>query len=604
MKRNFIGLVVLFSLLMSASYANALNQNVSDANLTQTQKELMVQNQKLQHVIDKLNDTNSTYTKFDTKALRSKINFLQNRININKRQRNNLAVSRDEIKTIMLKEKILYQSTLARIVKAKREYRSKDYIANILDVSIKQIEKNPIDKFTSVYEANKDTNSPVANDLKQNYENLYNQKYDYLFILKNLADNISKFRQPSFFADDLSLKKFTNKIDTEKSIAPISALMRAYMDFTIGELAIVLAIILVFWMFERVLVPIISTIIVRALIRNKQEDKIQLRNTMKESIKKPLKYMLRFTAISISLAVIIENIEVAQKIAPWLNSIFMAILAWIVYRILDNVIDVYAANILNKYPNVRKEMIVFILKIIKIILIILVAMFLLTQLGMDIKAIAASLGVGGIAVALAAKDTLENFFASIIIMADNSFSQGDWIKTSEVEGTVVDIRMRSTRIRTFDNSMITIPNSRLANAYVQNWSKRKIGRRIKMSIGLTYESSMEDIQQLKKDIHKMLLAHPGIATEKNASLKYTSKKLFESIKKDDLHGVKKTLLVFIDEYSASSIDILIYCFTKSPDWENWLTVKEDVIIKISDLVKKNNCEFAYPTETLWLKKEA
>ena len=127
-------------------------------------------------------------------------------------------------------------------------------------------------------------------------------------------------------------------------------------------------------------------------------------------------------------------------------------------------------------------MIVFLLRITKIILILLVLLFLLSQLGIDIKAIAASLGVGGIAVALASKDTLANFFGSLNIMTDNSFSQGDWIKTNDVEGTVVDIRMRTTRIRTFDNAMITIPNSQLANSHIMNWSKKIIGRRIKMII--------------------------------------------------------------------------------------------------------------------------
>ena len=171
----------------------------------------------------------------------------------------------------------------------------------------------------------------------------------------------------------------------------------------------------------------------------------------------------------------------------------------------------------------EKEMIAFILKIIKIILVLLVILFLFTQLGIDIKAIAASLGVGGIAIALASKDTLANFFGSLNIMTDNSFSQGDWIRTSEIEGTVVDIRMRTTRIRTFDNAMITVPNSQLANTHIMNWSKRKIGRRIKMSVGITYESKMEDIVKLKDAIYEMLNTHPDIATNKTAALSPSKK---------------------------------------------------------------------------------
>jgi MscS family membrane protein len=286
---------------------------------------------------------------------------------------------------------------------------------------------------------------------------------------------------------------------------------------------------------------------------------------------------------------------------PWINTLYMALLTWAIYSTLNNSITIYAQNLLEKYQNVRKEMIVFILKIIKVLLILVVILFLFTQLGLDVKAIAASLGVGGIAIALAAKDTLANFFASLNIMTDNSFSQGDWIKTSAFEGTVVDIRMRTTRIRTFDNAMITVPNSQIANAHILNWSKRIIGRRIKMSIGITYESKMDDIINLKNDILDMLFSHPMIATNKNIDISRT--KAFEAIKMEDLDGVKNTLLVYIDEFGPSSINILVYCFSRSPVWEDWLDTKEDVIIQIAKLVGKNNCEFAYPTQAIVFRKE-
>ena len=146
-----------------------------------------------------------------------------------------------------------------------------------------------------------------------------------------------------------------------------------------------------------------------------------------------------------------------------------------------------------------------------------------------------------------------------------------------------------------------LPNSQLANSHIINWSKRKIGRRIKMSLGITYDSKMEDIVQLKKDIFQMLDTHEDIASTRNTQ--ESQSKRFEAIKKEDLQGVKRTLLVYIDSYGASSIDILIYCFSRSPAWEDWLITKEDVLIKIEALVKKNNCDFAYPTQTIVIKKD-
>ena len=102
-------------------------------------------------------------------------------------------------------------------------------------------------------------------------------------------------------------------------------------------------------------------------------------------------------------------------------------------------------------------------------------------------------------------------------------------------------------------------------------------------------------------ILNMLENHPAIASSANTQAGQT--RMFEAIKQEDLVGIKKTLLVYIDAYGASSIDIVIYCFSRRPDWEEWLITKEDVIVKLEALVKKNNCDFAYPTQTIVLKKE-
>ena len=352
---------------------------------------------------------------------------------------------------------------------------------------------------------------------------------------------------------------------------------------------------------NRYLIALIINFISKILFKNDQEAEESVLYYLKEAINSPLIYSLYLFSIQISIFILIKDQSLINQIMPWINTIYMALLTWAMYSILNNSISIYAQNLLEKYQNVRKEMIVFILKIVKVLLILVVILFLFTQLGIDVKAIAASLGVGGIAIALAAKDTLANFFASLNIMTDNSFSQGDWIKTDDFEGTVVDIRMRTTRIRTFDNAMITVPNTQIANAHILNWSKRIIGRRIKMSIGVTYENKMSDIVCLKDDILDMLLNHPNIASNKNIDISRT--KAFEAIKREDLEGIKNTLLVYIDEFGATSINILVYCFSRSPVWEDWLDTKEDVMIKIARLVEKNHCEFAYPTQVVHLKKD-
>lgn len=218
---------------------------------------------------------------------------------------------------------------------------------------------------------------------------------------------------------------------------------------------------------------------------------------------------------------------------------------------------------------------------------------LLSHLGINITAILSTLGIGGLAFAMAAKDSLSNFFGGLNIMIDRIFKMGDWIKIGDVEGTVVEIGLRSTTVRTFDNALVTMPNSLVSTASVLNWNRRSVGRRIKMHIGVTYESNMDDIRQALEDIKQMLAEHPGIASPKEKDLSKQARNKFLS--QEDVHGIKATQLVYLERYNDFSIDILIYCFSKTVNWEKWLEVKQDVLFKIADILEKNNLSFAYPT---------
>ncbi|CAM4004238.1 mechanosensitive ion channel family protein [Arcobacter cloacae] len=572
--------------------------------LTQSiEEQIDKQNKLVEEVINNINNESYLTTLINKNQYENDINFLTNRINANRIQKNSLAVARDELKIFYLKHKIEYEESLKNIIIGKQEFKDKKFFQDLLQKNIKLLEDFKIDEYTALYESEmKNINNKVSMEFVDNYIELHNQKHTQLFILQYLYSNIQKFRASNFFIDEFNLKYIISKIDSIKGISFISSLTSYHLNFSIGELCVVLMIIVFFRLLNRYLIVIITSFISKIFIKDKntREEESILFN-LKEAINSPLIYSLYLFSIQLSIFIIIKDQNFINAIMPWINTIYIALLTWAVYAILNIAINIYAQNLLERYQNVRKEMIVFILKIIKVVLIIFVVLFLFTQLGLDVKAILASLGVGGIAIALAAKDTLANFFASLNIMTDNSFSQGDWIKTKDFEGTVVDIRMRTTRIRTFDNAMITVPNSQIANAHILNWSKRIIGRRIKMNISITYESKMEDIINLKRDIYDMLSNHPKIATNQNIHISRT--RAFEAIKREDLEGIKNTLLVFIDEYASSSIDILVYCFSKSPNWEDWLITKEEVIVEISKLVKKNNCEFAYPAQTIFLKKE-
>jgi len=171
----------------------------------------------------------------------------------------------------------------------------------------------------------------------------------------------------------------------------------------------------------------------------------------------------------------------------------------------------YSGALLHRYPTLRGELVNFLSSVTRFAVIVIAVLYLLQSFGFDIRALLASLGIGGLAVAFAAKETIANIFGCISIIADDMFRQGDWIVTPNGEGTVIDVGLRSTKIRTFDNAVIFLPNACVAGIDVRNWSRRKLGRRIKFMLGLEYGSTMSRVRKTVDDIRAMLIAHEGIA---------------------------------------------------------------------------------------------
>jgi len=278
------------------------------------------------------------------------------------------------------------------------------------------------------------------------------------------------------------------------------------------------------------------------------------------------------------------------------NIIYVALSTYLIYILINTIVDIKIKHI-DKKTHVKNEVINVGLKILNFAIILVGILVAMTLMGVNLTAILSGLGIGGLAVALAAKDTLANFFATISILVSDTFAQGDWIQVGPSEGTVVEIGLRVTTLRTFDNALISIPNSTLVNDDVKNWSRRTVGRRIKISLGVKYDSKPDDIKNTIEEIRTMLENHPNIATS-NTIHQYENSG-FKLVSQDDVYGVKKTLLVYLDEFAASSINILVYCFSSSVVWNEWLEVKQDVMFKIMNILEKNDLEFAFPSLSIY-----
>jgi MscS family membrane protein len=212
-------------------------------------------------------------------------------------------------------------------------------------------------------------------------------------------------------------------------------------------------------------------------------------------------------------------------------------------------------------------------KLLRLSVVISAALIALPTLGIEITALLAFGGVGGIAIGFAAQDLLANFFGGLMIYLDRPFAIGDWIRSPdrEIEGTVEHIGWRLTVVRTFDKRPLYIPNSVFTKLALENPSRMK-NRRIKQTIGIRYKDA-DKMAAIVSDVKAMLTAHPDIDTS-------------------------QTLIVNFDTYGASSLDFFIYTFTKTVNWIEFHKVKEDVLLKIIDIVHSHGADFAFPTRTL------
>ncbi|MDQ6974500.1 MAG: mechanosensitive ion channel family protein, partial [Mariprofundaceae bacterium] len=221
------------------------------------------------------------------------------------------------------------------------------------------------------------------------------------------------------------------------------------------------------------------------------------------------------------------------------------------------------------------QLVPFISKTLKLFLVVTGILVVAQNMGYSISGLIASLGIGGIAVAMAAKDTISNIFGSIMILVDRPFKIGDWVKTSAFEGVVEEIGFRSTRIRTFGKTLVNVPNSQLANMVIENMDARS-KRRIKMRIGITYDASPEQVQQAVSAIEKILREHRGVD--------------------------QSYFLVKFDTFEDSSLSIFLYYFSQSTVWEEYLQVRQEVNIQIMQAIEQLGLEFAFPSMSLYHEK--
>ena len=246
------------------------------------------------------------------------------------------------------------------------------------------------------------------------------------------------------------------------------------------------------------------------------------------------------------------------------------------YRLVNVLGDVLTKRALQTKSRYDDLLVPLIRTTLKLLVFVVAVVILAETFQRDFTGILAGLGIGGLAFALAAKDTIGNLFGSLTVLLDRPFQVGDWVVVGDVEGTVEEVGFRSTRIRTFYNSKITLPNSQLTIASVDNLGDRTY-RRWSTRLGLAYDTPPEKIDAFCEGVKEIILRHPHT-------------------RKDYFH-------VALNEFGPSALEIMLYVFFVTPDWADELKERHRLAIDIIRLAKELGVEFAFPTQTLYMRQE-
>ena len=224
------------------------------------------------------------------------------------------------------------------------------------------------------------------------------------------------------------------------------------------------------------------------------------------------------------------------------------------------------------------ELVEWLIKAIRIAVILIGAATILQIWGIQVAPIIAGAGLFGVAVALGAQDLFKNLIAGMLILGEKRFRKGDWIRVEGVvEGTVENIGFRSTIIRRFDKAPVMVPNTNLSDTAVTNFSGMT-HRRIYWKIGVEYRTTVDQLRQIRDEIEHYIVESTEFASPKDVST-----------------------FVRIDRFSDSSIDIMLYCFTKTTNWGEWLEIKEQLAYRIKQIIEGAGSGFAFPSQSLYIE---
>ncbi len=297
---------------------------------------------------------------------------------------------------------------------------------------------------------------------------------------------------------------------------------------------------------------------------------------MIRSFEGPFRFLVGFLGIYLASRLLNLPDNVDGVILNLIRSILVVAIAWGFINLFQNTSGVFE-NLAQRFSVEKNDILIqFIAKGIRVIIVALTVSIVVQEWGYNVNSFVAGLGIGGLAFALAAQETLANLFGGMVITLDQPFKLEDWIETPSVEGVVEEISFRSTRVRTFSQALVHVPNATIVKEPITNWS-RMGKRRIMFTLGVTYSTPREKLENCTGLIRELLVDHREIDNE--------------------------LIMVRFNEFSQNSLDIFIYCFALTTQWGEFLRIKEDINFKTMDILKKEGVSIAFPSRSIYFENK-
>lgn len=329
--------------------------------------------------------------------------------------------------------------------------------------------------------------------------------------------------------------------------------------------------VFIWLLFGVVLRKIFEFILDNYIRRITEKTKFTWDDDLLDGVERPSGFIFLMTFFLVSYTNLQLSVTVNMYLSAVLEIAISVGFVWLFYNLAD-VFAKYLTVITSKTDNKLDDQLVpLIRKTLRFFVVIMGVILILQNNGYNVASLIAGLGIGGLAVALAAKDTLANFFGSITIFADRPFKIGDWIKVGNVEGTVEEVGFRTTRVRTFYNSLVSVPNSQVATTDIDNYGMRQY-RRLKTVLNLTYATTPEQMEAFVEGLKAIVKANKNF--------------------RQDFYEIH------FNSFGAHSLDVLVYVFFDVPDWSTELQQRHNFLLEILRLAKEVGVEFAFPTQTL------